>query len=151
MLLFTLAEQRYALPVDVVVRVHRIAFASPLPEAPDVVSGLLNIAGEIVPLIDLRRRFSLPDRPIELSDRLVVVRTPTRVVALRVDDVIGTVAVATGAVVPAERILPSLAHVRGVVAFEDGLVLIQDLDAVLSLDEEARLDALLERDGVVIA
>ena len=59
-LLFTLEAQRYALPAADVRELVRAARLTPLPRAPDVVEGLLNLRGELLPVLDLRRRFRLP-------------------------------------------------------------------------------------------
>ena len=58
--LFTLDEQRYALALPSVDRVVRVVDVTPLPKAPAIVLGVVNIHGDIVPVYDLRKRFRLP-------------------------------------------------------------------------------------------
>jgi purine-binding chemotaxis protein CheW len=73
--LFTLDAGRYALSLEVVERVVPALELTPLPTAPDIVQGVFNLHGRIVPVMNLRRRFGLPERAIELSDHLIVAQT----------------------------------------------------------------------------
>ena len=59
-LLFTLEAQRYALPTSDVRELLRAVRLTPLPRAPAVIEGLLNLRGELLPVLDMRRRFRLP-------------------------------------------------------------------------------------------
>ena len=59
---FALDEQRYALHLLAVERVVRAVEVTALPEAPEIVLGVVNVKGRIVPVINVRRRFRLPER-----------------------------------------------------------------------------------------
>lgn len=138
------ASRRFGLPAADVDRVLRAVAITPLPHAPAFVAGVVDIAGEIVPVADMRRRLGLEPRPVRLSDALVVARTGRRTVALLVDaapDVVTvTVDVAAAEGAPA---LPGDGLISGAVTLPDGLVLVHDLGRLLSLDDEAALDAAL--------
>jgi len=140
---FTLDEQRYALLLSAVARVVPVVEITPLPKAPAIVLGVVNVQGRILPVVNLRGRFHLPERELRLSDQCIIARTLTRTVALVVDRVSGVLEVSDQAVIAAEQILPSMTYVAGVVKLEDGMVLIHDLDQLLSLDEEEALDQAL--------
>lgn len=112
----------------------------PLPNAPEVVRGVISVRGQIVPVIDLRRRFRCPSREVGLNDHLIIARTARRTVALIVDTVLDVVECAEQDVISGETILPGLEYVNGVVKLPDGMVLIHDLDTFLSLEEERALD-----------
>ncbi|MBI3919189.1 MAG: purine-binding chemotaxis protein CheW [Betaproteobacteria bacterium] len=143
LVVFTLDDGRYGLELSTVERVVRAVDITPLPKAPDIVSGVINVRGRIVPVMNVRRRFRLPERPINLSDQLVVAHTSRRAVALMVDAVSGTVECSPDAMVAADRIVPDLQYVAGVVRTRDGMILIHDLDTFLGLDEEQALGAAL--------
>jgi len=143
LIVFSLDRQRYALPLHAVDRVVRMVAITPLPKAPDIVLGVVNLQGRVIPVIDMRRRFSLPEKKIALTDQLVVAHTLRRSIALVADavhDVIGFAQV----LIETENILPGLEYVEGVVKLTDGLILIHDLDRFLSLEEESSLDLALE-------
>ncbi|MBN1773299.1 MAG: purine-binding chemotaxis protein CheW [Deltaproteobacteria bacterium] len=153
MVVFALDDGRYGLALPSVRRVLRVVAITPLPEAPPIVLGVVDLGGTIVPVIDLRRRFGHPSRGVRLSDQLVVAHTGRRTVALLVDEARGVLEVPEEESVPARHILPGLELVEGAVKLPDGLVLIHDLERLLSLEEEAAIDRVLraaaERNGGV--
>jgi purine-binding chemotaxis protein CheW len=141
---FTLGDQRYALPLSTVERVVRVVEVTPLPQAPDIVLGVVNVQGRVIPVVNPRRRFRLPERDIALSDQLVIAHTTRRPVALVVDAVTGVLEYSGREAVGARDIVPGMEYVEGVVKLADGLVLIHDLDRFLSLDEVTALDRAIE-------
>jgi purine-binding chemotaxis protein CheW len=148
LVVFALDSQHYALPLTVVERAVRMVEITPLPHAPEIVLGVVNIQGRIIPVMNIRRRFRLPERRPGVGDQLLVARTSKRAVALVVDEVRGVIECpAHGEIAPA-TIVPGLEYVTGVIKLADGLLFIHDLDEFLSLEEEAALAAAIsEEDG----
>ena len=144
---FSLDDLRYALPLSSVERVVRAALPTPLPKAPRIVLGVICVKGSIVPVVDLRSRFRMPAREMGCDDRLILARTPRRELAFAVDSVSGVREIAGEAIATAETALPFAEYLHGVAALDDGLVMISDLDRLLSLDEEGKLDAALSGDA----
>jgi purine-binding chemotaxis protein CheW len=144
LLAFRLGEQRYGLPLQAVERVLPMVAIAPLPQAPRIVLGMVNFHGEVVPVVDVRRRLDLPPREYGLDSWLLVVRTSRRVLALPVDAVEGVVPVTPDRVTSSSAFFPGIAHVAGIVSLDDGLLFIHDPEAFLSLDEERHLAAALE-------
>lgn len=144
---FSLDNGRYALPLSATVRIVRAAEITPLPAAPPNVLGALNVAGEVLPVFNMRRRFGLPERPLAPADHLLIARTEDRTVMLTIDSALGVIEHPDAAVVEAERITSDLAHIRGVLPLEDGLVLIHDLGQFLSPDEILQLDDALHAEA----
>jgi purine-binding chemotaxis protein CheW len=140
-----LDDRLYALHLPVVLRAVRVVEITPLPKAPDIVSGIINVQGEIIPVVDIRKRFGLPRRETRPSDQIIIARTSRRTVALLADES-GEI-LERPEVVYAEKVVAGMEYVRGVVKLEDGMVLIHDLDTFLSLDEEAALDDAMEGRG----
>ncbi|WNG42559.1 purine-binding chemotaxis protein CheW [Archangium violaceum] len=147
-LLFTLEGQRYALPMEDVRELVRAVRLTPLPRAPVVVEGLLDLRGELLPVLDMRRRFRLPARPLSSSDHLVVAQAGSRRVALRVDRAEGLLALEPGSLDSTPRELPGVGYVAGALKLPDGLVLLHDLRTFLSEAEALELEEALAREGV---
>ena len=141
---FTLDDQRYALALEAVERVTAMVHITPLPKAPDIVLGVINVHGRIVPVVDIRKRFGLPQREITLTDQMILARTSTRPVVLIADAVSGVVELSAHDMVTIAEILPNLEYMEGVAKLEDGMVLIHDLDTFLSLEEDSVLDEAME-------
>jgi len=142
-LVFRLDGQRYALDVSSVERVIRAVELTPLPNAPALVLGVVDLAGQLLPVFNVRRRFRLPEREILPSDQLLIVRTSRRTVVLAVDEALNVFDHAPSALVAAAQIVPGIEHIQSVVKLDDGLVLIHDIEHFLSAEEDCVLgDAL---------
>jgi len=143
LVVFSLDDQRYALALARVQRAIRVVAITPLPDAPAIVLGIIDLGGAVIPVIDIRRRFNHPPRDVRLSDHLVVATTGKRTVALLVDETKGVIEASPERYAPAAEILPGLELVDGAVKLEDGLILIHDLERLLSLEEETAIDRAL--------
>lgn len=143
LLLFWLDSRPYAVRLGQVERVVSIAAFAPLPGAPSVVAGVINIGGHFLPVLDVRARLGLVPRPPRLEDGLVVVRLASRSVALWIDRVEGTIHLPAGQLVPAQSVVPSGGWFDAVTALPGGPVFIHDVDRFLSMEEEAVLDQAL--------
>ncbi len=139
-LIVEVGGHRYGLAVADVREIVRAVPPVPLPGTPEVVEGVINLRGRVVPVLDLRRRFRLPARPPEYTDHLVIARAADRLVALRVDRALDLVRVAAADVEGVGGIAPGAARVA---KLPGDLVLIQNLRAVLSPAEAATLDGAL--------
>lgn len=144
LLVFQLDAQRYALHLAAVLRVLPMMAVEPLPGAPAVISGVIDVAGSVLPVLDARRRFGLPARAPRLSDVLILVHAHSRSFALAADGVIGLVERDAGQVTPAASITPEVQHVAGVIQLDDGLALIHDVQTFLVAAEQAQLAGALE-------
>lgn len=140
-LVVTVGKHRCGLLAGEVDEVHRAVEIVPVPLAPDVVEGVVDLRGQVIPVIGLRRRLALPHSAVRPSDRLVFVRLPSRRVALRVDAVLDLMRVQqTGGV----QAVVDAPHLQGIARLDDGLLLIHDVAAFLSSEESASLDEALE-------
>jgi purine-binding chemotaxis protein CheW len=146
-LLFTLEGQRYALPLEDVRELVRAVRLTPLPRAPAVVEGLVDLRGELLPVLDMRRRFRLSPRPLSSADHLVVAQAGLRRVALRVDRAEGLLALEPGTLDTTPRELPGVGYVAGALKLPDGLVLLHDLRTFLSEAEALELEEALAKEG----
>jgi purine-binding chemotaxis protein CheW len=141
---FSLDDRKFALYVSAIQRIIRVVEVTPLPKAPEIVVGIINMQGQVIPVFDIRRRFQLPVREMQLSDQMIIASTTKRTVALIVDSVNDVIEIPGERIIAAEQILPELEYLEGVVKTEGGMVLIHDLEKFLSRHEEKALDEALE-------
>jgi purine-binding chemotaxis protein CheW len=147
-LLFALGTQRYALWADDVRELLRAVAIQPLPRAPRMVEGIVNLRGRIVPVLDLRARFSLPRKELEPSDHLIVAAVGSRLVAIRADRALDLIPVTLDRAQLEElRAAGGADYLAGVARLPDGLALIHDLPTFLSAGESAELDQALGAAG----
>lgn len=141
LLTFALGGHRFALPASAVVEALRVVAAAPLPSAPPIVEGVINVRGALVPVLDVRARFGLPPAEVDPDQHLIVARAGARPVALRVDRALDLITVAENEIEPVEHVSPGTALVAGLARLPDGVLVIHDPDRFLALDEAARLEA----------
>ncbi len=84
---FYLDKLMFGVELQKVQEVMRYLELTPIPLAPDVVSGLMNLRGQIVTAVDLRRRLELPNRPDDMLPMNVVIRSADGAVSLLVDEI----------------------------------------------------------------
>jgi purine-binding chemotaxis protein CheW len=143
LVVFTLDAQDYALPLTSVQRVVRMVEVTPLPKAPEIVLGVIDLQGNILPVMSMRRRLGLSEPETSLSDQLIVANISARSVALVVNSVTGVVERTAEEITDAEKIVPGTQYVEGMTRLEGGILFIHDLDRFLSKKEEQQLEGLL--------
>ena len=132
---WTLDERRYGLGVAAVERVFPAVAIDPLPRAAHLECGSVNLRGQVVAVVNMRRCLKLPEREPVPSDRLLLAITPRRRLAFFVDAVEGVEEC------PAieQQGTPGAARTAGMVELADGLMLIDNLEDLLSLADDACL------------
>ena len=75
---FTLDEQLYGLPLQAVDKVIHVVEIRHLPKAPEIITGIINIKGKIIPVVDIRKRLELATHEIDPDDRLIITDTGKR-------------------------------------------------------------------------
>ena len=140
LVVFRLDDNRFALHLSAVARVIRVVEAVPLPEAPDIVTGVINIQGKIVPVVNIRKRFRIEERTVDLNDHMIIAVTSKREVGIIVDEVLGVIECPEERIVMSGDVLSGMEYIEGMAKLEDGMVLIHDIEKFLSLEEEIKLD-----------
>ena len=141
--LFSLDAPRYALYLSVVERVVSAVEITPLPKSPEIVLGVINYQGEIIPVVDIRKRFKLPSRDINIEDQFIIAKTSKRIVVIAVDSVNEIYELDQLQFVDAETAFPYTDFISGITKIEGNIILINDLEKFLSLEEEIILEKAL--------
>jgi purine-binding chemotaxis protein CheW len=131
------------LPARAVREVVRAVAVTPLPGSPAIIEGAVNVRGQIVPVIDVRARLSLPARSLDPDEFLVVFHAGARTLALRVDEVDDLVDVDDAAVEDSAALSPTLRGLAGLAAGGDGVLVIYDPAAFVSQAEMEAIGAAL--------
>ena len=142
-LIFTLAGLRCALPLGEIEKIHRAVEISPIPKAPANVLGLINIHGQIVPVLNIRRLLHLAEVDIDVNDHFILTRTRRRLVAIPVDNVLGLFEQVPSDVIAPDDLLLGTGFLHGVTRLEDDILFLYDLDKVLTSDDFAKISQCL--------
>jgi len=137
---FRLASERYAVETRHVQDVHPLRDLTPLPCTPPFVLGIVNVRGRILPVLDLRKFFDLPERGLTDLHRIILVRGNDLELGVLADVIVGVRSAAAGSLQPS---LPTLEGIRA--AYLKGIgeerLVVLDVDAILAdpkliVDEE---------------
>ncbi|MEI6155016.1 MAG: chemotaxis protein CheW, partial [Deltaproteobacteria bacterium] len=79
--IFRIDSQHYALPLDHVARALRMVAITPVPEMPEWVSGIINMAGQTLPVLNLRYLFDQKNKDPELQDRMLILQVQEQTMA----------------------------------------------------------------------
>ena len=143
LLVFKIEQRFFGLAVSAVERVQRAVEVSPLPDAPAGIRGVINVHGRMIPVIDLLPLSGMAVKPIRASDQFILAQSPTWKVAIVADEVLGVIERDESQLIVADEIVPGLASIRGATQFQGEVVVIYDLDRLLSKEVATALDALM--------
>lgn len=132
--LFHLGSERYGLPIANVQSIIRYEPPTPVPHAPESVEGVINLRGQVIPVVDLQRRLLAEPTVPGTTTRVIVAESTAGLVGLMVDAVSGVVTVAPEEVRPApDAVLcaETAEAFTGVVPRENGLIILLDADKAL--------------------
>lgn len=144
-LVFRLDDSEFALPIDAVDEVARVTQQiTRLPKTPKFLKGVVNLRGEVLPVVDQRRRFDMPPTDAGTARRLIVVRTEQHRAGLIVDSVSEVLRCSSGAIAPAPDLTgDALGLVHSVLNLDASgrIVLLLDPSELLTRTERGLLDA----------
>ncbi|NDV28709.1 chemotaxis protein CheW [Desulfovibrio sp. JC010] len=136
---FEVDTVKFALPSVAVDRVERAVMLTPVPEAPAAVLGVVNDAGDVVPVLGLRGRLGIEERDVVLSDRLVFSSANGRRMALLVDRISDVLDIGPDAARAADEIWPGVSFLKSFAGLGTDVVLVQDMGALLDPEQERDL------------
>lgn len=141
---FRLMDDLYAVDIMRINEIIRPQKLTVLPKAPPFIEGVINLRGTVIPAVDLRKRFDMPQRAANASTRLLIVRVASQLLGLVVDDVTEVITVPVKDIKPPPSVSDGLAvdYLLGVCLASDVLVMLLDIDKLLTTNEVRALENL---------
>ncbi|MDO9372445.1 MAG: chemotaxis protein CheW [Gammaproteobacteria bacterium] len=141
---FRLDNETYGINVMQVQEVLRVTEVAPVPGSPDYVLGIINLRGNVVTVIDTRKRFGLMPRDMDDSTRIVIIEVNKQVVGILVDSVAEVVDLRASEIETAPNVGndDSAKFIQGVSSRKDELLILVDLNKFLSTEEWKEMVAL---------
>lgn len=132
---FNLLKEEFGVEISTVQEIIRAIDITPVPGAPSHVRGVINLRGKIIPVVDLRRRFSLPEAESNDDQRIVVVEIGQKRIGMLVDSVSQVIKVPLGVVeeMPEEATNVDENYIKGVGKLDSRLIIILDLSRSLMM------------------
>jgi purine-binding chemotaxis protein CheW len=124
LLAFLLAHETYAIETRFIREVYPLTELTPLPCTPDYIYGIINIRGQILTIIDMKKFFDLPEKGITNLNRVIVVQQEDMALGILADEIIGI------RNIPEKGVNPPLPTMTGIHAgyingiMEEGIILL---------------------------
>jgi len=138
---FDVGTEQYAFPILAIQEINRAIEIIPVTQSPTLIEGVFNLRGNLVPVVDLRKRFGMPIQENTGDERIIIAEiqgeNETRVIGLAVDRVNRVLRISRDAVQPASPCVigPDSDSVLGVSNLEEGHLTLLSLDKLFSQHE----------------
>lgn len=130
LLIFSVDEHYYALPIVKVVHVIWALEITPIAHSPKIVCGVFDLHGTMIPVVSFRSLFSLPEKTLEIEDTLILVELHGHQIALLCDHIIGVFALNVEEAIEDQTIFSEFL-ITQVVKYEDRLIPLLDIDTLI--------------------
>lgn len=141
LVVFDLATESYGVDIGAVREIIRMQEITNVPRTPDFVEGVINLRGKVIPVVDLRKRFGLSVGEKSAENRIVVVDIGGQDIGVIVDAVNEVLRIFTDSVEPPSSVITTADsdYLMGIAKVDDRLLILLDLESVLSAEEKAVL------------
>jgi len=143
---FNLDKQLYALFLSKVERVVHAVEITILPKAPEFVLGIINVQGQVIPVVDIRKRLHLEPHTLLLDDKFILTANSIQRLAIVIDSVDAIRELHEWQLVSAEEVMLGLEYIHGLVKLENNMALIFDLDQFFSVEDKQKLVLAIKED-----
>jgi purine-binding chemotaxis protein CheW len=140
---FKLGSEEYGVDIAQVQEINRMVAVTHVPRAPQFMEGVINLRGQLIPIIDLRARFGMPRAEHTKNTRIVVTEIGTKRVGMVVDSVSEVLRLPVDQIEPAPEMITGVdtEYIRGVGKIEDRLIILLDLARIISGSEKRELES----------
>ncbi len=138
---FSIGDEEFGVDILKVQEIIRTMEITRVPRAPTFVEGVINLRGKVIPIIDLRKRFGLQARGHDKNTRIIVIEINNMIVGFVVDSVSEVLRIPASTVEPPPPMVAGLEseYISGVGKLEDRLLILLDLNRLLSREERSVL------------
>ena len=141
--LFTLCDQIYGIEISKIREVMSYRKVTPLPNMKGFIKGIINLRGIIVPVFDIREKFDLPTGAYTPYHVIIVMEIMGRVMGIVADEIADVLMLSPDEFQPTTNLPPGMhsEYLKGIGSRNQELIILLDMDRLLSHDELESLDA----------
>ncbi len=139
---FSVGDEDFGVDIQKVKEVIKIRNITKLPKAPVFVKGVINLRGDIIPVLDLREKFGLEQAEYGDSTRVIVAEVEGRSVGMVGDSVSHVIRISHDQIEPPPEMAGGISaeYLRGVGKVDEKLIVLLNIDKILSTNEKIELD-----------
>ena len=140
---FRLGSGEYAIDIMQAKEIIKMEKITLIPNAPDFVEGVINLRGNIIPIIDLKKRFNLEEIEGDKNTGIIIVKIEDVDMGIIIDSISKVVSIANSDIQPPPPMLSGIGqkYIKGVGKLEDKLLVVLDLEKLFSNEEEEESDS----------
>jgi purine-binding chemotaxis protein CheW len=141
--IFSINEQTYGIEILKIKEVVSYRKITPLPNMRGFIKGIINLRGVVLPVFDLREKFNLPETTYTHSHTIIVMEISGRAMGVIVDEISDVVEILPEEVQATSNLSPGIKteYMKGIGKKENELIVLLDVDRLLSPEELEILDA----------
>ena len=135
---FKLGNNEYAIDIMQAKEIIKMEKITLIPNAPDYVEGVINLRGNIIPIVDLKKRFNLEENDGEKNTGIIIVKIDDVDMGIIIDAISKVVSIATSNIQPPPPMLSGIGqkYIKGVAKLEDKLLVVLDLEKLIVGDDD---------------
>ena len=146
---FGLDRERFGIPIEQVREIIASYSIVPLPKAPEFIEGIISLRGDIIPIVEMRRRFDMESRPGDEETRIIVIEMRDFSVGVQVDKVYEVLKLAEDDIDAPPKLVAGLKadYLAGVAEVNEKLTIILNLEEIFSTTEKIMMKETLDAKG----
>ncbi|MEI0531850.1 chemotaxis protein CheW [Brachyspira pilosicoli] len=135
---FKLGNNEYAIDIMQAKEIIKMEKITLIPNAPDYVEGVINLRGNIIPIVDLKKRFNLEENEGEKNTGIIIVKIDDVDMGIIIDAISKVVSISTSNIQPPPPMLSGIGqkYIKGVAKLEDKLLVVLDLEKLIVGDDD---------------
>jgi purine-binding chemotaxis protein CheW len=140
---FNIGQEEFGLGIQSIQEINRMVEITRVPNSPEFVTGVINLRGKVIPIINLRKRFGFPPKESDRNTRIIVVELSGMVVGFVVDSVSEVLRIPKNITEPPPPIVAGIGseYITAVAKLENRLLILLDLERILREKEKHQLES----------
>ena len=146
---FFIGNEEFGVDILYVQEINRMSQVTKVPNSPEFVNGVINLRGRVIPVIDLRLKFGMPKKEPDKNTRIIVIEVSGKTVGFIVDSVNEVLRISKDVTEPPPELAMGVnsEYIKAVGKLEDRLLILIDLEKILSKEEDVQLETVLETEN----
>lgn len=145
-LIFRLGNEEYGIDILKVQEIRGCDNMTRIPNSPDFITGVTNLRGVIVPIIDLRVRFDMPNNQHDENTAVIILNLNNRVAGIVVDGVVDVLSMNVEQIKPTPDVASVLSsrYLLGLGVMDERMIILVNIEKLLSREEMEQVDSVME-------
>ncbi len=144
---FKLGNEEYAVDILKVQEINRMKEITRVPNTPAYVEGVINLRGKVIPVVNLRSKFSLTERENDIQSRIMIMDIQGITMGLVVDAVSEVLRIPSNIVEPTPQMASNISteYIKGIAKLEDRLIILLDMDMLVGKVDDTAMENVIKR------